>query len=350
MPGQITIKEALELPNVVFIDVRSPGEYRRGSIPGSINVPLFYDEEREIIGLVYRKDEQQARLKGLSLAAPKLPGIIEKIKALSLEKIPVLYCWRGGMRSQSIQNVLEMLDIPAYRLEGGYKAYRRFILNQLLSYELNKPLFVLNGLTGTGKTEVLHILEGMGCPCIDLEGLACHRGSLFGHLGFKEVRYQKDFDALLWNRLEELKDADYLIVEGEGKRIGSVYQPDFLFKAIQGGQHILLVAPLENRVERLLKEYTPTGDSEKKKVEESLLSLQKYLGKKTLDQLLSLLREENYRELVRQLCLLYYDRLYGDSKPGKTDFVLTVESSDPVKAAGQIKDFVLRAVKLQYSY
>ena len=85
MPGQITIKEALELPNVVFIDVRSPGEYRRGSIPGSINVPLFYDEEREIIGLVYRKDEQQARLKGLSLAAPKLPGIIEKIKALSLE-------------------------------------------------------------------------------------------------------------------------------------------------------------------------------------------------------------------------------------------------------------------------
>ena len=108
------------------------------------------------------------------------------------------------MRSQSIQNVLEMLDIPAYRLEGGYKAYRRFILNQLLSYELNKPLFVLNGLTGTGKTEVLHILEGMGCPCIDLEGWPVTGVPCLATSALK-TRYQKDFDALLWNRLKSSK-------------------------------------------------------------------------------------------------------------------------------------------------
>jgi tRNA 2-selenouridine synthase len=345
MSGKISVKEALELPGAVFIDVRSPHEYRQGSIPGSINIPLFNDEEREIIGIVYKEDEQQARLKGLSFATPKLPDIIKKIEELSRANTPVLYCWRGGIRSRSIYTVLEMLDIPAFRLEGGYKSFRRFILDELISYELNKPVFVLNGLTGTGKTEILHILAEKGCPCIDLEGLACHRGSLFGHLGFKEVRQQKDFDALLWNRLEELKNAGYLIVEGEGKRIGSVYQPDFLFKAIQEGNHILLAAPLENRVERLLREYTPSTDSEKEKVGEVILSLKKYLGAKTVEHFLSLLREENYRELVSQLCRLYYDRLYGESKPETTDFVLTLDSSDTIKAAEEVKEFVHRSVK-----
>ncbi|RJX29590.1 MAG: tRNA 2-selenouridine(34) synthase MnmH [Dethiobacter sp.] len=345
MSGKIPVKEALELPGAVFIDVRSPYEYRQGSIPGSLNIPLFNDEEREIIGIAYKENEQQARFKGLSFATPKLPDIIKKIKKLSHNKTPVLYCWRGGMRSQSIYTVLEMLDIPAYRLEGGYKSFRRFILAQFSSYELKKPVFVLNGLTGTGKTEVLHILAEMGCPCLDLEGLACHRGSLFGHLGFKEVRYQKDFDALLWNRLEELKNAGYLIVEGEGKRIGSVYVPDFLFRAMQEDNHILLTAPLEKRVERLLKEYTPSTDSEKEKVREAIFSLRKYLGTKTVEHFFSLLREEKYGELVGQLCQLYYDRLYSESKPEKTNFVLTVDSSDTRKAAEQVKEFVHKTVK-----
>lgn len=345
MSGQITIQEALKLREAVFIDLRSPGEYRRGSIPGAVNIPLFDDEEREIIGILYKKDEEQAKVKGLSLATPKLPAIIEKIKTLSLDRTPVIYCWRGGMRSQSIHNVLEALGIPAYRLEGGYKSFRRFILDKLSSYELNKPLFVLNGLTGTGKTEVLNLLMEMGCPCIDLEGLACHRGSLFGHLGFEETRSQKDFDALLLDRLQELKDAEYLIIEGEGKRIGSIYQPDFLFRAIREGKHILLTAPLNIRVERLLKEYTPATDFEREKVKEAILSLKKYVGTKNIKQFLLLLKERNYRELVSRLCRLYYDRLYDDSKPEKTDFIFIVDSSDTTKAALQIKEFVRNALR-----
>ncbi len=345
MSGKILIEEALKQPEAVFIDLRSPREHRQGSIPGSINIPLFNDEEREIIGFIYKENDQAARLKGFSLAAAKLPEIIKKIKKISLTGIPILYCWRGGMRSQSVFKILEMLSITSFRLRGGYKSFRHFILEQLNSYKLNKPIFILNGLTGTGKTETLHILAEMGSPCIDLEGLAHHRGSLFGHLGFKEICCQKDFDALLWNCLEKLKNADYLIIEGEGKRIGPVYQPDFLFRAIQEGNHILLTAPLENRVERLLKEYTPTTGHEMAEIAEAVVSLKKYLGTKPVNRFLSLLEEKNYKELVGQLCRLYYDRLYGESRPEKNDFVLTVDSSNTTKAAEQIKAFAEKAIK-----
>lgn len=345
MPAAIMVKEALDLPGAIFIDLRSPREYRQGSIPGSINIPLFNDTEREIIGLIYKENAQQARLKGLSLAAPKLPDIVKKIKDLSLTSRPILYCWRGGLRSQSVRNMLKTQGISALRLEGGYKAFRRFIREQLSTCALHKPVFVLNGLTGTGKTAVLHILMEMGCPGIDLEGLARHRGSMFGHLGFKKTRCQKDFDALLWKHLEALKYSSYLLIEGEGKRIGAIYQPDFLFKAIQKGRHLLLTAPLENRVERLLKEYTPATSRETEEIREAIVSLKKYLGTKNVAHFLALLEKRDYRELVSQLCQLYYDRLYGESKPEKTDFVLTVDSSDARIAAEQIKIFVERAAK-----
>ncbi|MDO9534301.1 MAG: tRNA 2-selenouridine(34) synthase MnmH [Bacillota bacterium] len=345
MYGEISFNETITLEDTVFIDIRSPHEFSQGSIPGSINIPLFSDEEREIIGILYKDDHQKARIKGLNFATKKLPDLIENIKNMSSQKTPVLYCWRGGMRSTSLYSLLEMMEIPGYKLKGGYKSFRRFILDQLDNYELKKPVFVLNGLTGVGKTEVLHILTEMDCPTIDLEGLACHRGSLFGHLGIKNLRKQKDFDALLWNRLEELKNADYLIVEGEGKRIGSIYQPEFLFRAITGETRILLTAPLENRVNRLLKEYTPSTPGEIKKVEEAILLLEKYLGKETINSFLMLLYQENYFELVSQLCRLYYDRLYSDSRPGKIKFEKFIDSSNSRKAAEEIREFMHKTLK-----
>jgi tRNA 2-selenouridine synthase len=342
--GDITIKEALEIVNPVFIDLRSPHEFSRGSIPGSINIPLFNDEEREIIGLIYKKDRDKARMKGLSFIVPKLHDYVGKIKKIGQEKTPVLYCWRGGMRSKSVQALLESLEIPSYRLKGGYKSYRRFILDRLNSYKLNKPVYVLNGLTGTGKTEVLHLLQKKGCPVIDLEKLACHRGSLFGHLGITEQRCQKDFEALLWNHLEKHKSAPYLLIEGEGKRIGSVYQPEFLYKAIREGNHILLKAPLENRIARILKEYTPTSPEEIKKVENSILLLKKYLGSDTVEELLSLLKDEKYDELVSRLCSQYYDRLYSESRKEKNKYVSIVDSSNSAKAAEEIYDYLLKTI------
>lgn len=344
MQREISIQEALELQlqrqGNVLIDLRSPSEYSKGAIPGAVNIPLFDDGEREEIGLTYKDDPGQARKKGLVFASSRLPQIIEQIERLSRGGAPILYCWRGGLRSKSVFEMLKLLQLPAYRLKGGYKAYRRFILEQLGAYRLAQPLFVLNGLTGVGKTRVLQLLARQGCPVLDLEGLAGHRGSLFGHLGLGQQRSQKDFDALLWLKLEELNEAPYLLVEGEGKRIGSVYQPDFLFAAIQEGQHILLTAPLEVRVKRLLEDYTPDSETELQEVAGVLASLERYLGAKTTRRLLSLLEQRQFAELVGQLCTLYYDRLYPESKPAHTRFACTVSGSDLEQAAREIKQFM----------
>lgn len=340
MYGDLTVEEALGLPAAIFIDLRSPSEYARGSIPEAINIPLFSDQERHAIGLTYKKNRRAAHATGLGFVTPKLPEIMEKLDRLRAHKIPVLYCWRGGVRSKSFYNFLAEQGIPAYRLPGGYKAYRRFVLDRLAAYKLQKPLFILNGLTGTGKTEILRLLLDRGCPGIDLEDLACHRGSFFGHLGFQQKRGQRDFDALLWNCLKEFENAPYLLLEGEGRRIGPVYLPAFLFTAMQEGAHILMTAPLDKRVQRLLREYTPATLKEKEQVGEAIQSLKRYLGTKNVAYLLSLLKEENYAELVSSLCSRYYDRLYSESKPGKTGFVLTVDSSNPEKAADEIQIFV----------
>ncbi len=340
MKQKISFQETLKLPNPIFIDVRSPAEYEKGAIPGAINTPLFDDEERETLGLVYQNDQRLARQKGVTYASSRLPELIEKIETLGESGDPVLYCWRGGMRSSSLHALLEALGIPSFCLQGGYKAFRRFILDQFSTYCLDKSLYVLNGLTGTGKTEVLQILKDMGTPVLDLEKLACHRGSLFGHLGLKKTQNQKDFDALLWICLEEIKETDCLVIEGEGKRIGPVYQPDFLYRAITEGIHILLQAPLPIRVTRILTEYSPSSEEESKEVEEILLSLTKHLGEKRVKSFLSLLWEKNYRELVSELCLQYYDQMYSESQPGKNKFHLVVDSSDTKTAAKEIKDFI----------
>lgn len=244
------------------------------------------------------------------------------------------------MRSKSVQGLLELLEISSCRLKGGYKSYRRFIFDRLNSYELKKPVYVLNGLTGTGKTEVLQLLKNKGCPVIDLEKLAGHRGSLFGHLGIEKQRRQKDFEALLWNCLQKHKDAPYLLIEGEGKKIGLVYLPEFLNRAIQEGKHILLRAPLENRVARIIREYTPDTPGEIEKVKEALLLLEKHLGPATIEVLLSLLREAEYAQLVSLLCRQYYDRLYGESKKENNKYVLILNSGNPGKTAEKILGFL----------
>ncbi|HHU76708.1 MAG TPA: tRNA 2-selenouridine(34) synthase MnmH [Firmicutes bacterium] len=341
MPGEISIEDAFGLQQPVFVDIRSPGEFSRGTIPGSINLPLLDDQEREIIGFIYRKDQQKARLEGLSLVSPKLPELAGRIKNISKLGTPILYCWRGGMRSKSLHTLLtEIMDFNLYRLRGGYQAYRRFILGQLKRYTLPMPLFVLNGLTGTGKTEILKLMEKQGLPVLDLEGLARHRGSAFGHLGLGKPRYQKDFDGLLWNHLQKFKASPYLLVEGEGKRIGSIHLPDFLYRAILEGNHILVTAPLEKRVERLLGEYTPQTEEEIEIVIKAIGSLKKNLGDKTAKQFISLARKKDFSELVTQLCQKYYDRLYKDARPENTPFILKIESVNPRGAALAIKNFI----------
>ena len=340
MNGQLTVNEALALADPIFIDLRAPLEYSKGTIPGAVNIPLFDDQEREVIGTVYKQNQQDARARGVAFAAPKLPHLFAAIEERSRAGTPVLFCWRGGQRSKVLYQLLESLDVEAYRLQGGYKAYRRFILDRLDTETLQKPVYVLNGLTGVGKTLILQILGQMGCPIIDLEGLAGHRGSLFGHLGITQQCSQKDFDALLLQRLDELEQAPCLLVEGEGKRIGPVTLPNFFFQAMQEGKHILLTAPMDVRVQRILETYSPRDEADQQAVKEAVLSLEKYTGRKNVELFLQLLEEGNTQELVSRLCSHYYDRLYDDSNPNKRNFLLEVDSSNPQKAAREIQQYI----------
>ncbi|MDW7729181.1 MAG: tRNA 2-selenouridine(34) synthase MnmH [Bacillota bacterium] len=340
---EIEIDEALMRSDLVFIDVRSPGEFAESSIPGSVNIPLFDNREHRRLGIVYhRQGEHQARREALNIVAPRLPALVDNITDTCGDRIPLLYCRRGGMRSLSLYQVLSLTGITVLRLKQGYKAYRRYVRKRLSDYNLKSRLVVLHGLTGVGKTTLIKELEHNDIPVIDLEGIARHRGSVFGAVGPDSPRSQKDFDALLLYELDCIKDEPYIIVEGEGRKIGNVYLPKFLVEAMQEGHQLLLEAPLKTRVDRIMEAYNPdmlTG-RELNELKAALESLRRRLGNKKVDILMGLLDKEDYREVARILCVEYYDHYYSDSRPESADFDYRIDATDLAEAAKSVEEII----------
>lgn len=254
----ITVQELMEQRNtkkITLIDVRSPSEYKDSTIPGSVNIPVFNDEERAEIGTIYKQvSVDAAKERGLAIMSAKLPNFVKQFKEIEGDK--AVYCWRGGMRSRTAATVLSLMDIHVNRITGGIKAYRKHVLDSLDHMQLDAEAVVLQGLTGTGKTAVLRQLQLEGYPVVDLEGLAGHRGSIFGHIGLQSNN-QKTFDSVLFERLKELQSAPYLLVEAESKRIGKIVVPDFLMEKKASGTTIVLELPMEERVRQLMEDYTP---------------------------------------------------------------------------------------------
>ncbi len=326
---EIDIQEALGRNDLVLIDVRSPGEHAESSIPGSVNIALFDDSEHHQLGMIYHLyGENEARRLALDFVAPKLPRLVNEICETSAGKIPLLYCQRGGMRSLSLYQVLSMTGIKVLRLKKGYRAYRKLVSERLAGFRLDNKLVVLHGLTGVGKTFILQELHERGFPVIDLEGLARHRGSVFGSVGLGIQRSQKDFEALLLQKLDQYSSEPLIIVEGEGRRIGNIYLPPFLAEAMGEGYKILLTASLEARVERIIAAYDPQRlvVEDRAALEKAISSLQNRLGRQKTDHLLQLLAEGSYDELARLLCSDYYDRLYSDSRPETARFDLEINA------------------------
>ncbi len=336
---EIELKEALKRPDLLFVDVRSPGEYEEASIPGAVNVPLFDNRVHHQLGTIYYQvGEQEARRVALEMVAPALPELVEKIASLCGEKSPLLYCKRGGLRSLSLYQVMSLVGIEVYRLRNGFKAYRRHVTERLKHYRLKNNLVVLNGLTGVGKTLVLKELKNRGIAVLDLEDLARHRGSVFGSVGFTGRRSQKDFDSLLLQALDRYYDEPFLVVEGEGRRIGNIYLPSFLVKAMEEGTHLLLTASLDTRVKRILEEYLqlPLPGKVLPELKSSLLSLKRRLGEQKTNLLANMLDEGNYYEVVKTLCRDYYDHYYRDSRPECADFRATIDATRIDLAADEI--------------
>jgi len=313
-----------------LVDLRSPGESKAASIPGAVNIPLFSDDERAAVGTVYRREGPPAAKKvGLALVSPKLPWLVETILSGAGTREILLYCWRGGMRSNSLAAVMDAIGFPVRCLVGGYKAFRRLVVRGLAGTSLQVPVFVLNGLTGVGKTMVIRRLAGLGVPALDLEEMAGHRGSVFGGIGLGAPRTQKDFEALLFLELWKHRKARYLVVEGEGRRIGPVVLPDFLITNMQGGPRILLEANLEVRVARILAEYLSTTAVQLKELTIAVNSLRSRLGEEKCSRLVGKISAGQFAEAAHELCTGYYDRLYKDSRAAAAQYQAVVNIDDP---------------------
>ncbi len=190
MLKQISADDALDLKDCIFIDVRSPKEYSEATIPNSINIPILTDEERELVGTVHKNDSKaEAKILGLRFASSKLEDLYRKILDLNNRyKNIVIFCWRGGMRSTSVCNVLNIMNLnTVFQLEGGYKSYRKTVHNFIENNISRFTFVVLHGLTGVGKTIILKELEKMEVPIIDLEMLANNAGSVFGNILYSSL-------------------------------------------------------------------------------------------------------------------------------------------------------------------
>ncbi|MCK9905796.1 tRNA 2-selenouridine(34) synthase MnmH, partial [Frankia sp. Cpl3] len=177
-----------------LIDVRSPGEFARDTIPGAVNIPLFSDRERAQVGIMYKQEGQAAaQWLGMQLVSPKMETLMQSVRQRAEEtgEAPVMFCWRGGMRSRAMATFSAFSGLQVGRLIGGYRAYRQHVVKTIEPYQVKAPVYLLHGMTGVGKTELLRRLEEKGYPVLDLERMAGHRGSVFGHIGSGKPANQK---------------------------------------------------------------------------------------------------------------------------------------------------------------
>lgn len=297
--------------NGLFIDVRSPSEYKSETIPGAMNIPIFDDEERKIIGTLYKNEGQHIAVqKGIEFATPKFGRIYKEIYDLKQKhKNVVLFCARGGMRSAVVSNLINSLGTDVVRIRGGYKGYRKAVTEELVDLNEQVEYIVIHGNTGVGKTEILKKLQEDGFGVLDLEGAANHRGSLLGSVGLKKQNSQKMFESLIHEQLVKNVDKKYIFVEAESKRIGNVFVPDYIHKKMKDGIHLFVDGNIEYRVDLILNEYTKEANYKEEMIQ-AINKMEKYVGKSRAEEFVRMINEDELKELTKILMETYYDPMY----------------------------------------
>jgi tRNA 2-selenouridine synthase len=241
-----------------ILDARSPAEYAEDHLPGAINVPTLDDEERALVGTVYKERSSfEAKRLGAPLAARNIARHIEERFAERPRGWrPLVYCWRGGGRSGSLVHVLRQIGWDAQRLDGGYKAFRRQVVGDLEHLPQQLRYHVICGATGSGKSRLLEALAQAGAQVLDLEVLAAHRGSVLGDLPDAPQPSQKSFDTALWTALSGFDPKRPVYVESESKKVGNLRVPDSLIGLMREARCFRLEATTDLRVALLLEEYS----------------------------------------------------------------------------------------------
>jgi len=303
--NKLNISAFLDLAvSVPVVDVRSPSEFSIGHIPGAFNIPLFDDKERESVGIKYKKEgRREAILKGLHLTGPKMYLKLEEALKLAKENRLLVHCWRGGMRSEAMAWLFSLGDIDTKILDGGYKSYRHYVLEKLSE---KRKYIILGGLTGSGKTEMLKTLKTTGHQVIDLEGIACHKGSAFGSLGQPDQPTSEHFANLLFHEIEKTDKNKFVWFEDESKNIGTVFMPDEFYLRLQESPVIAIIMTVQTRMPRLIKEYSAYPK------EELILSIKKISKRLGGDNTKVAIAELEANSLTRaiEITLNYYDKTY----------------------------------------
>ena len=305
------MKEALRLDDflllaksVPVIDVRSPKEFEHAHIPGAVNIPLLNNEHRAIIGTTYKESgREKAVIKGFELVGHEFGRFIKEALVISPQKKVLVYCWRGGMRSNIMAWVIKTAGFETHTLIGGYKTYRRWTLEV---FKTEKNIRILGGLTGSGKTDILKGLIMKGELVIDLEGMANHKGSAFGSLGMGAQPSNEQFEndlALVWDSIDSDK---VLWMEDESSNIGKVKLPDAVFGMMKQAKVIKVSIPEDIRLRKLVEDYAKFP---KEKLRDCTLKISKRLGHLRLTQSLEFLEEGDMENWVKMM-LEYYDKAY----------------------------------------
>ncbi|MFZ4545604.1 MAG: tRNA 2-selenouridine(34) synthase MnmH [Saprospiraceae bacterium] len=306
---KINIERLFELQNDrVVIDVRTPAEFAQGHIIGAHNLPLFTDEERVVVGTIYKKQSpEKALLQGLEFTGKKMPAYIKSAKKIAPDKKLIVHCWRGGKRSGSMAWLLDLAEFDVLTIEGGYKSYR----NYLHTY-FEKPFHfrILGGKTGTGKTEILKCLEQIGEQVIDLEGLANHKGSAFGALGELPQPYTEHFENMLFEKLRSLDHSKPIWVENESRGIGKIFIPEGIWTQMRNSTMYNVEIPHELRLLRSVKDYQANSCDELTAI---FKKIESKLGGKNCQEAIQALEAGDYTKAA-EIALVYYDKTYQHSQ------------------------------------
>jgi tRNA 2-selenouridine synthase len=325
MSAPILKSETWVLPECnMIIDVRSPSEFINDHIPGAVNLPVLSDTERAEIGTLYKQESSfVARKKGAALVARNIANHLDKtMYKMESNLIPLIYCWRGGQRSRAFAQICSEIGWKSYILNGGYKTYRRSVIERLKKIPDNLKLIVVAGRTGSAKTDVLCALSKKGAQVLDLENLASHRGSLLGRIKNKEQPSQRFFESKLHSQLSKFDPSLNIYVESESSRIGDVQIPGDMWKKIIAAPMISITTPSDERAAYLLRGY--------KNLTNDLSELNNFIagmtyrhGKVRAAIWENFIQDKSWKPLVEDLLRSHYDPAYDKSILRRDRKVLT---------------------------
>ena len=343
LPIDIALGTAAYMP---VLDIRSPGEYAKGHIPGALSLPLFNDQERAVVGTAYHQEGREAAiLKGFDITGPQWSAYIRTALELAPDKKVILHCWRGGMRSEAMAWALHLYGFEVSVIKGGYKAFRRWA-HQV--FNRSRYLIVLAGKTGSNKTGILAAIRQQGEQVLDLEALACHQGSAFGSMGYRCQPTQEQFENDLAWALKDMDAARKIWIEDESITIGRCAVPAGLWQQLLLAPAIELEVPLEARVALLTRQY---GVLDPGFLESATGKIQKRLGPDQTRMAIGDIHRGDMPGFIRRV-LTYYDKAYLKSRKPAADksWTLTLPVEPAEADAAHIAGLAARLIGLAGQY